>query len=164
MKRMLIAGTFPYLVPSICLGFLAYAYDLVVPSPPSAGTGPGASSELGLFFIGATIIFGGALQLIMGLPLNLILALVQSFGLRLIACILGTLIPSIVITIRITSDDPFGAPAIFSITILVLMFGIGSWVAFRQLSLNSKESDKPVDATASSPVVSSESTAPTHHI
>jgi len=145
MKRVLIAGTFPYWVPLICLGFLAFAYDLVVPSPPSAGTGPSASSELGLFFIGVTIVFGGAMQIILGLPLNLILAFVQSFGLRLIACILATFTPAIIITIRITGDDPFGVPAIFSITILLLTFGIGSWVAFRKLSQNPES--KPVDAT-----------------
>lgn len=85
------------------------------------------------------------MQIILGLPLNLILAFVQSFGLRLIACILATFTPAIIITIRITGDDPFGVPAIFSITILLLTFGIGSWVAFRKLSQNPES--KPVDAT-----------------
>ena len=107
---------------------------LATPPGPRYGPGPAGSDVLGLYFIGVCVIIGGTMQIILGLPMNLLVSRIRSLSLRLTACALAGLIP-VALSIPIIMDTPSTFfDAALTLGTVTTTFGTGSWVIFSQLS------------------------------
>ena len=133
MKRIVIALLFPYFAPLVLLSIIFFTYLLATPYKPSDGTGPAGSDVLGLYLIGFSVIIGAAIQLALGLPLNLLVSRTRSLSLRVAACILAALVPSaLYVPIMLdTSSSLIGG--LLGFVIVFVTFGSGCWVVFGQL-------------------------------
>lgn len=142
---------FPYFAPLVAISVLAFAYLLATPPKPSDGTGPVGSDVLGLYFIGVCIILGGGLQLVLGLPLNILISRVTRFSSRLLISIMSVLIPVLLFVpvMSESSSEPF--EHVLGLAIVLVTFGLGAWFVSSAL-----KQDKP-KARLNNPLLGRES-------
>ena len=118
---------FPYFLPLVTLSIVAFIYMLATPPKLSGGSGPAGGDVLGLYFIGVCILIGGALQMLIGLPLNILLLRTRRFRYRLLISTTSVLIPSL-LYIPVMLDTPSTPTENYlGLGFVVATFGLGAY-------------------------------------
>jgi len=100
---------------------------LATPPKPSDGTGPAGGDVLGLYFIGVCILTGGALQMLIGLPLNILLLRTRRFSYRLLISATSILIPSLLYILIILDTPSTPTENYLGLGVVVATFGLGAY-------------------------------------
>ena len=149
MRRIIALLMFPYFIPLVALSVLACAYMLVTPYKASDSTGLTGSDILGLYFIGICIIIGGALQLIIGLPLNALIARVNCFAVRISISIASVIIPAL-LYVPVMIDTPSERwEDVMGMLFILAAFGLGAWFVASTLN-RAKRSEQGGDSKTGS--------------
>ncbi|RYD47605.1 MAG: hypothetical protein EOP85_05160 [Verrucomicrobiaceae bacterium] len=133
MNHLLTVLLFPYFAPLVAISVIASLWMAGTPSHPSDGTGPSGSDALGVYFIVTSVVAGGIIQGIAGIPLCAGFKGIRSRAARATYAAVIATVPIAITLLLLLSSPPPLSQLIPAILLVTAAFGFGSWIPYRHI-------------------------------